>query len=247
MSKSTAPLGARTAADLTAAVRSREVSAEDVGRSFPDRVEQTSPHLNALVEVRPDEALEQARQAGRAVAADDPLGPLHGVPVSVKINTDQRGHVSTHGVDVFKAAPPASEGAACVAALRDAGAILLGRGNAPAFLLRRFTANAAHGSTLNPWDAGRTPGGSSGGAARRAHPAVGRPAHERPAHRRPVRRERHFGGGRDDRSPHRALRPGAGPVVAAVRPREPARGRTVSQAPTTDGGGVRSTQWVACS
>ncbi|MFG2948390.1 amidase [Streptomyces adustus] len=159
------PLWEHTAAELASAVRSREVSAEDVVRSFLDRIEKTNPHLNALVEVRPDEALDQARQADRAVAAGDPLGPLHGVPVSVKINTDQRGHVSTHGVEAFKAAPPAEADTACVAALRNAGAILLGRSNAPAFSLRWFTTNAPHGRTLNPWDSSRTPGGSSGGAS----------------------------------------------------------------------------------
>ncbi|MFE6489197.1 amidase family protein, partial [Streptomyces sp. NPDC057757] len=88
----------RPATDLAAAVRAREISSVEVVRSFLDRIEETNPHLAALVDVRPDEALADARRADEAVAAGAELGPLHGVPVSTKINTDQRGHVTSHGV-----------------------------------------------------------------------------------------------------------------------------------------------------
>ena len=153
-----------SATELAAAVRGREVSAVEVVRSHLDRVEETNGDLVALADVRPEEALEQARRADRAVAEGADLGPLHGVPVSTKINTDQRGHVTSNGVRAF-ADRVSEQDAACVTALREAGAILLGRSNAPAFSLRWFSTNDLHGRTLNPWDHDRTPGGSSGGAA----------------------------------------------------------------------------------
>ncbi|WP_329331250.1 amidase [Streptomyces sp. NBC_00663] len=152
------------AAELATAVRSREVSAVEAAQSCLDRIEQTNPTLNALADVRTDEVLSAARAADDALAAGKEVGPLHGVPVSIKINTEQRGHATSNGLPAL-AHSPAEHDAACVSALRDAGALPLGRSNAPAFSLRWFTSNALHGRTLNPWDHGRTPGGSSGGAA----------------------------------------------------------------------------------
>ncbi|WP_428950503.1 amidase [Streptomyces sp. cg35] len=159
-----AELWQRTATDLAAAIRTREVSSVDVVRSCLDRIEETNPRLAALVDLRPEEALADARRADEAVAAGAELGALHGVPVSTKINTDQRGHVTSHGVAAL-AGPPAQDDAACVAALRESGAVLLGRSNAPSFSYRWFSTNDLHGRTLNPWDPERTPGGSSGGAS----------------------------------------------------------------------------------
>ncbi|MCF2533210.1 amidase [Yinghuangia soli] len=152
------------AAALAEAIRTRTASAVEVTRSFLDRIEQTNPVLNALVDVHADEALADARRADAAVADGSPLGPLHGVPVSTKINTDQRGRITSHGIAALAHAPAEAD-AACVTALREAGAILLGRSNAPAFSYRWFSDNDLHGRTLNPWDDKRTPGGSSGGAA----------------------------------------------------------------------------------
>ncbi|MFZ3573870.1 amidase [Streptomyces sp. BH097] len=162
--QSTTPLWQRSATELAAAIRAGEASSVEVVRSCLARIEETNPRLNALVDLRPDAALADARRADAAVAAGGRLGPLHGVPVSTKINTDQRGHVTSNGVAAL-AGPPAKEDAACVAALRAVGAVLLGRSNSPAFSYRWFSTNALHGRTLNPWDPDRTPGGSSGGAA----------------------------------------------------------------------------------
>ncbi|MEV6756680.1 amidase [Streptomyces sp. NPDC051214] len=159
-----AQLWQRTATDLARAIRQREVSSEEVVRSCLARIEETNPRLNALVDIRPERALADARRADRAVAAGDELGPLHGIPVSTKINTDQRGFATSHGVAAL-AGHSAEGDAACVTALRESGAILLGRSNAPAFSYRWFSTNSLHGRTLNPWDAARTPGGSSGGAS----------------------------------------------------------------------------------
>ncbi|MEU6844666.1 amidase [Streptomyces sp. NPDC046716] len=162
--KPAAPLWQRSAVELAAAIRTGDVSSVEVVQSCLDRIEETNPRLNALVDLRPDEALADAHRADAAVAAGERLGPLHGVPVSTKINTDQRGHVTSNGV-VALAGPPAKEDAACVAAVRDSGAVLLGRSNSPAFSYRWFSTNDLHGRTLNPWDPDRTPGGSSGGAS----------------------------------------------------------------------------------
>ncbi|WP_194904579.1 amidase [Catenulispora rubra] len=153
-----------SATEITAGVRDRTFSAEEVMRSCLDRIEAVNPVLNALIDVRPEEALADARRADQAVAAGERLGPLHGVPVSTKIDTDQAGRICSLGL-VSQADAVADGDAACVAALRDAGAVFVGKSNAPAWSLRWFATNDAHGRTLNPWDADRTPGGSSGGAA----------------------------------------------------------------------------------
>ena len=105
-----------------------------------------------------------ADAADRAVAAGEKLGLLHGVPISIKVNTDQAGHATTNGVAAFKD-NIAEVDSPQVKQLREAGSVFVGRSNTPAFSFRWFTSNDLHGRTLNPWDAGRTPGGSSGGAS----------------------------------------------------------------------------------
>jgi amidase len=149
---------------LARAIAAGEVSSREVVASHLERIDAVNPRLNALVEVRPDESLAAAKLADDMVAGRRELGPLHGVPVATKINSDQVGHATTDGVVAFADAI-ATEDSAQVAALRQAGAVLLGRSNSPAFSYRWFSDNDLHGRTLNPWDADRTPGGSSGGAS----------------------------------------------------------------------------------
>ncbi|MFB7088497.1 amidase [Streptomyces sp. NPDC056296] len=158
------PLWDRSAAELAAGIRAKDFSATEVAQAFLARIDETNPALNALVDIRPEEALAQAAAADAAVAAGGELPPLLGVPISTKINTSLRGYASSHGVAAWAGAF-AQDDAVCVAGLRDAGATFLGRSNSPAFAVRWFTANDLHGRTLNPWHPGRTPGGSSGGAA----------------------------------------------------------------------------------
>jgi len=153
-----------TATALALGIRTRAISAREATSACLRRIEQVNPSINALVEVSPEEALQAADAADRAVADGSALGPLHGVPVSIKINSDQRGHATTNGIVAFKDLI-AAEDAPHVANLRKAGAVFVGRSNTPAFSYRWFTTNDLHGRTLNPWDATRTPGGSSGGAA----------------------------------------------------------------------------------
>lgn len=158
------PLWDRSAGELAAGIRDRDFSAVDVAQAFLRRIQETNPAVNALVDIRPEEALAQASAADALVSSGGTPGSLHGVPVSTKINTAQRGYASTHGIPAWAEAV-ASEDAVCVAALRDAGANLMGRSNSPAFAVRWFTSNDLHGRTLNPWHDAHTPGGSSGGAA----------------------------------------------------------------------------------
>ncbi|MGZ4648070.1 MAG: amidase [Blastococcus sp.] len=164
MATSTSPLWRWPATRVAHAIATAQVSAREVVESCLARLDETNPGLNALVEVRPDEALRAAAEADRTTASGVALGPLHGVPVSIKLNSDQAGHATTHGLVAFKD-NMATTDSPQVAGLRRSGAIPLGRSNAPALAMRWFTTNALHGRTLNPWDASRTPGGSSGGAA----------------------------------------------------------------------------------
>ena len=152
------------AVELAAMIRDREVSSREVVQAHLDRVETVNPHLNAIVRLLPDQALAAADAADRAVTDGDKLGPLHGVPFTVKENIDLAGTPTTQGVPVLAEAV-APVDAPSVERLRAAGAIPLGRTNLPDFALRVHTDSSLHGLTRNPWNPQRTPGGSSGGEA----------------------------------------------------------------------------------
>lgn len=160
------------AADLAQAIRTRRISSRDTVQSCLARLERVNPRLNAVVDLLAQEALAAADRADAAVKAGDALGPLHGVPVTVKINVDYGGRATTNGVVAFKDLI-AKEDSVPVANLRKAGAVIFGRTNVPGFSTRYFTDNALHGRTLNPHDPKRTPGGSSGGAAAAVAAGIG--------------------------------------------------------------------------
>lgn len=164
------------AVELAQAIRSRQASAREVTQSVLDRIADTNPRINALTSVFPEEALAAADAADAAVERGEVLGPLHGVPVTIKVNVDVAGQATTDGVAALKD-NIAREDSPLVKSMRDAGAIIVGRNNAPAFSLRWFTDNSFHGRTLNPFDAGVTPGGSSGGAAAATAMGMGAIAH----------------------------------------------------------------------
>src|SRR5215467_314958 len=145
-------------------VRGREVSSREVVQAHLDRVEAINAHLNAIVRLLPEQALAAADEADRLAADGTWLGPLHGIPFTVKENIDVAGTATTHGVPALAAAI-ASVDAPPVERLRAAGAIALGRTNLPDFALRVHTDSALHGLTRNPWNPQRTAGGSSGGEA----------------------------------------------------------------------------------
>lgn len=165
-----------SAHQLAAATRSGAVSAREAVTASLERVYAVNSTLNAVVDVMPDEALAAADTADAARRRGDPLGPLHGVPVTVKVNVDTRGRATTNGVVAFKDAV-ATDDSPVVANLRKAGAVIIGRTNTPAFSVRWFTENDLYGRTLNPWSAAHTPGGSSGGASSAVAAGMGAIAH----------------------------------------------------------------------
>ena len=166
----------RSATDLADAGRRRELSCPEVTTRVLARIAELNPRLNALAEVLADEALASADAADARTLRGEALGPLHGVPVSIKVNVDHAGHATTNGVIPLKD-HIAREDAPVVAHWRSAGAVIVGRSNTATYSSRWFTDNGVHGRTLNPWDAAITPGGSSGGAAAAGAARTGAPAH----------------------------------------------------------------------
>ena len=166
-----------SAMELAHLVRSREVSAREAAQSALQRLDAVNPKINAIVEHRPDEVLRQAGRIDETLARGEDPGSLAGVLVSVKINTDQAGFATSNGTRLQKDLIAQSNSPA-VENLVKAGAVLLGRSNAPAFAFRWFTSNLIYGATRNPRDSSLTPGGSTGGggaaiAAGIGHLAVG--------------------------------------------------------------------------
>ena len=152
------------ATTLAAQIRSKAVSPVEVAQSHLDRVQRLNPKLNAFVDVQPELVLAQAQAAEKAVAQGDGLGPLHGVPLSIKSSIDVAGHRCEAGSRLRAGNLPAQD-APLVSRLRSAGAVILGVTNAPEFLMAWETDNLLYGRTNNPWDLTRTSGGSSGGEA----------------------------------------------------------------------------------
>lgn len=164
------------AAETAAAIGAGVISSQDAVSSVLSRLHDVNPAINAVVDVMADEALAAAKEADAASARGQRPGPLHGVPITVKINVDVAGRPTTNGLVPLKDAI-ATEDSASVSSLRAAGAIIIGRTNVPTFSYRWFTGNALHGTTLNPWNPQLTPGGSSGGAAAALAAGIGALAH----------------------------------------------------------------------
>ncbi len=153
-----------SAVELAELIRRRVLSPVEVTRAVLERIDRLNTRLGAYVMVHAERALGEARAAERAVMAGEPLGPLHGVPVSIKDNLWSAGDRTTFGSRLF-AEFVAPEDAPSVAGLRAAGAIFVGRTNLPEFAWRGSTDNPLFGESRNPWDLTRTPGGSTGGGA----------------------------------------------------------------------------------
>ncbi len=157
-----------SAREIAAQIRRREVSPVEVAQAHLDRIERINPKLNAFVDCQPEAVLAQARDAEKAILRKnknkDELGPLHGVPVSIKSAIDVAGHRCEAG-SRLRAGYIAAFDAPLVARLRAAGAVILGVTNTPELLMAWETDNLLYGRTNNPWDLTRTAGGSSGGEA----------------------------------------------------------------------------------
>ncbi len=152
------------AVELAHLIRRRVLSPVEITRAVLERIERLNGRLGAYVLVHAERALEQARHAEQSVMTGQPLGPLHGVPVSIKDNLWTAGDRTTFGSRLL-AEFVAPEDTASVAGLRAAGAIFVGRTNLPEFAWRGSTDNRLFGESRNPWDVTRTPGGSTGGGA----------------------------------------------------------------------------------
>ena len=152
-----------SAASIAQAIRGREVSAAETVEAHLRRIDEVNPKLNAVVQLASERAMDEARAADAALARGESLGPLHGVPITIKDSHDTEGIVSTGGTMGRKDFVPEAD-ATAVARMRAAGAIVLGKTNTPELTLSFETDNLVYGQTNNPYDVGRTPGGSSGGA-----------------------------------------------------------------------------------
>ena len=159
-----------SACELIQGIRRRDFSCAEVMGSVLNRIQQRNPQVNAIVYHYADQALEQARQADRALSNGDAPGALHGIPVTIKENVDVAGTPTPNGVPAMESII-APEDAPVVRNLRAAGAIVVGRTNTPELSMRATTDNPLHGRTYNPWDDNASAGGSSGGASAAA--AVG--------------------------------------------------------------------------
>lgn len=144
-------------------IRDKLLGSEELVKQHLQRIEQINPKINAVVALA-DAAVEQAKRADKALAKGNLMGPLHGVPMTIKDCFDTAGVVSTWGTLGRKDFVPV-EDATVVKRLKAAGAILIGKTNTPEFTLSFETHNHIHGFTNNPYDLNRSPGGSSGGAA----------------------------------------------------------------------------------
>jgi amidase len=153
-----------SALTAAAALRDKKISSVELTRHVIRRIEASEPKINAYAYQMLDEALESAARADEAIARGTARGTLHGVPANVKESFGVQGRPCTWGIPAFKntRAERDSNG---VQRLREAGAILLGATNVPLHLHDHQSFNDIYGRTNNPWDLGRTPGGSSGGSA----------------------------------------------------------------------------------
>jgi amidase len=165
-----------SAAEIAGLIRSKKISAKQAAVSALARLEAVNPKINAVVDHRPEDVLAQAGAIDAAIERGEDLGPLAGVPVTVKVNIDQQGFANTNGVKLQRDLIAATN-SPVIDNLRKAGAVILGRTNCPAFSYRWFTTNQIHGDTRNPRDPGITPGGSSGGAGAAVAAGIGHIAH----------------------------------------------------------------------
>ena len=165
-----------SAAELASLIKTKKVSATEAATSALARLDAVNPQINAVVDHKPAEVLAQAAAIDAAIGRGEDVGPLGGVPITVKVNIDQKGFATTNGLKLQREAI-AADNSPVIDNLYKAGAVILGRTNCPAFSYRWFTTNLVHGDTKNPRDPGITPGGSSGGAGAAVAAGIGHIAH----------------------------------------------------------------------
>jgi len=151
------------ATELASRIRSGDLSSVEIVQHHLERIERINPQINAVVTIARD-AVDHDRAADAAITRGEQVGPLHGVPFTVKDSLDTAGIRTARGSRLFASHIP-SRDAIAVARLKAAGAIVLGKTNLPEFSYARESDNLLSGRTLNPWNRERTPGGSTGGEA----------------------------------------------------------------------------------
>jgi amidase len=154
-----------SATGQAALIRQRKISSRELIAAHLEQIRRINPALNAAVRVFEDEAVAEASTADAAIARGELIGPLHGVPFTIKDSIELAGRVCTAGTLGRKAATPSQEDATLVHRLRSAGAIPIAKTNLPDLLFAFESDNLIFGATNNPYDSTRTSGGSSGGEA----------------------------------------------------------------------------------
>jgi len=153
-----------SASRIAAEIRAGNLTSREIVDACLERIERVNPKINAVVQLVTERARKEADELDRLAVSGRFMGPLHGVPITIKDSLDSEGIVSTGGTMGRKDFIPRQD-APVVARLRDAGAVLLGKTNTPELTLSGETNNLIYGRTLNPYDLERSPGGSSGGSA----------------------------------------------------------------------------------
>lgn len=157
-------LAFQSATKLARMIREKEISSVELLDFYFHRIDEYNPGLNAIIWQMRDEAMESAQQADKKIASNDEVGPLHGVPMTIKESYDVVGTPSTWGIPDLKDNFPKRD-ALSVQRLKNAGAVIMGKTNVPLRLSDFQSYNDIYGTTNNPWDRDRIPGGSSGGSA----------------------------------------------------------------------------------
>ena len=168
----TSDLWKLSAVEMRQGLDAKTFSAHEIMTSVTGRMQAVNPGLNAIVYDYSEQALARAKEADAALARGETWGPLHGIPVTVKVNVDYEGTPNTNGLPAL-ADNIAPGNSPVVQNLLDAGAIIFGKTNTPELSMRATTDNPLHGLTKSPWDERASPGGSSGGAGSASAAGIG--------------------------------------------------------------------------
>jgi aspartyl-tRNA(Asn)/glutamyl-tRNA(Gln) amidotransferase subunit A len=153
-----------TIGEIAPLIRKKQISPLELTRLYFDRIKKLNPSLNAYLAITEDDAVAAARRAEREISKGNYRGPLHGIPVSIKDNIAVKGVRTTAGSKILADWVPDFD-ATVVERLKDAGAVILGKTNMHEWAKGSNSINPFYGTSCNPWDTARTPGGSSGGSA----------------------------------------------------------------------------------
>ena len=153
-----------SATEILKSIRSKKISPVEITRLYLDRIERLNPQLNSYLTIASDQAIKTAKSAEQAVMQGDKLGPLHGIPISIKDLESTKGIRTTGGSLIFNERIPTKD-SIVVERVKKAGAIILGKTNTSEFGLLGRTENLLGNPSRNPWNPEYTAGGSSGGSA----------------------------------------------------------------------------------